>query len=65
MQATAHIGFIVAAYCAGVVVVVGLIVWVMLDYRRQRRVLAELETKGISRRSAREPARTASDNLDR
>jgi heme exporter protein D len=53
MQATAHIGFIVAAYGAGVVVIVSLIAWVMLDYRLQRRILAELETKGVSRRSAR------------
>ena len=56
MQATAHTEFIVAAYGAGVVVVVALIAWVMLDYRLQRRILAELETKGISRRSARESA---------
>ena len=56
MQATAHIEFIVAAYGAGVVVIVALIAWVMLDYRLQRRILAELETKGVSRRSAREPA---------
>jgi heme exporter protein D len=56
MQAMAHIGFIVAAYGAGVVVVVALIAWITLDYRLQRRILAELETKGISRRSARESA---------
>ena len=56
MQATAHIGFIVAAYGAGAVVIVALIAWVMFDYRLQRRILAELETKGVSRRSAREPA---------
>jgi heme exporter protein D len=54
MQATAHIGFILAAYSAGVVVIVALIAWVMLDYRLQRRILAELETKGVARRSARE-----------
>jgi heme exporter protein D len=53
MQATAHIGFIVAAYGAGAVVIVALISWVMFDYRLQRRILAELETKGVSRRSAR------------
>ena len=56
MAATAHIEFIVAAYSAGVAVIVALIAWVTLDYRLQRRVLAELETKGISRRSARESA---------
>jgi len=56
MAATAHIEFIVAAYIAGIVVIVALIAWIMLDYRLQRRILAELETKGISRRSARESA---------
>ena len=56
MQATAHIGFIVAAYGAGVVVIVALVAWVMFDYRLQRRILAELETNGVSRRSARELA---------
>jgi heme exporter protein D len=63
MAATAHVGFIVAAYSAGIVVVGALIVWVMVDYRMQRRMLAELETKGIARRSAREPAeRTANED---
>jgi heme exporter protein CcmD len=56
MQATAHIEFIATAYGAGVVVIAALIAWVMLDYRLQRRILAELETKGVSRHSAREPA---------
>jgi heme exporter protein CcmD len=53
MQATANIGFIVAAYGAGAVVIVALIAWVMFDYRLQRRILGELETKRVSRRSAR------------
>jgi heme exporter protein D len=56
MQATAHIGFIVAAYAAGIIVVVALIAWVVLDYRTQRRILGELEAKGLSRRSVREAA---------
>ena len=47
MQATTHIEFIVAAYGAGVAVIVALIAWVMVDYRLQRRILAELETKGV------------------
>jgi heme exporter protein D len=63
MPATAHIAFIVGAYGAGIVVIVALIAWVMLDYRWQRRILADLETKGVARRSAREPAkRTASED---
>jgi heme exporter protein D len=55
MQPTAHTDFIAAAYAAGIVVVAALIAWVTLDYRAQRRTLAELEMQGISRRSA--PAR--------
>jgi len=61
MQATAHIGFIVAAYGAGIVIIVALIAWVMVDYRTQRRILAELESKGIARRSA-AAERAASEN---
>jgi len=55
MQATAHIDFILAAYAAGIIVIAALIAWVVLDYRAQRRTLAELEMQGISRRSV--PAR--------
>jgi len=58
MQATAHIDFIVAAYAAGLIVIVALIAWVMLDYRSQRRILTELERQGLSRRST--PVREAS-----
>ena len=63
MQAPAHIAFIVAAYAAGIIVVAALIAWVMLDYRMQRRILAGLETKGISRRSAREVERTDGEHV--
>ena len=52
MQAAAHTGFIIAAYAAAVVVVGGLIAWVMLDYRAQLRNLADLEKRGVTRRSA-------------
>jgi len=52
MQATNHIDFILAAYAAGVAVVVGLIAWVMLDYRAQLRQLTDLEKRGFTRRSA-------------
>jgi heme exporter protein D len=66
MPATAHIEFIIAAYGFGVVVIIALIAWVMIDYRLQRRVLAELETKGISRRSGRERAGQApSDEMSK
>jgi heme exporter protein D len=52
MQATAHIDFIAAAYGASIVVIGALIAWVVLDYRMQRRILAELDAQGIARRSA-------------
>ncbi len=56
MTTTAHLDFIAAAYAAAAIVIGALIAWVMLDYRAQRRVLAELETQGFTRRSA--PARS-------
>jgi heme exporter protein D len=52
MSEAAHTGFIIAAYAVAVIVVVGLCAWVMLDYRAQRRNLADLERRGIARRSA-------------
>ena len=52
MAGAAHTGFIIAAYAAGLIVIVGLCAWVMLDYRAQRRNLADLERRGITRRSA-------------
>jgi heme exporter protein D len=52
MQAANHMGFIVAAYAAAAAVVVGLIAWVALDYRTQSRRLADLELRGVTRRSA-------------
>jgi heme exporter protein D len=48
-----HGGFILAAYLAAVVVLAGLVVWIVLDGRILRRRLADLESRGIRRRSAR------------
>ena len=45
--------FIVAAYASVVIVLMGLIVWIVADARRQERALAELEAKGVTRRSER------------
>jgi heme exporter protein D len=47
-----HIGFIVAAYAAGVLVVLALIGWIAADHRAQLRILADLERQGLTRRSA-------------
>jgi heme exporter protein D len=47
-----HAGFIVAAYTAGVLVVLSLIGWIVADHRAQLRILADLEQQGVARRSA-------------
>jgi heme exporter protein D len=57
MNAVNHMGFIVASYAAAVAIVGILIAWVTLDYRTQRLRLADLEIRGVTRRSA--PARSA------
>lgn len=48
-----HSGFIIAAYAMAAVTIAGLIAWVWLDYRTQKRRLAELEARGVTRRSER------------
>jgi heme exporter protein D len=52
MEAANHMGFIVAAYAVTVIIVATLIAWVMLDHRAQQRALADLDKRGVSRRSA-------------
>jgi heme exporter protein D len=52
MDAANHMGFIVASYAAAVAVVGALVAWVTLDYRTQRLRLADLDTRGVTRRSA-------------
>lgn len=47
-----HAAFIWAAYAVTFVVVLGLIVFIVQDDRRQRQLLADLERQGIRRRSA-------------
>ncbi|ODN72517.1 heme exporter protein CcmD [Methylobrevis pamukkalensis] len=47
-----HAGFILASYGITVAVIAGLIVWVIADHRAQKRRLADLEARGLRRRSA-------------
>lgn len=47
-----HAGFIVSAYLVAALVVVLLILWVATDHVAQKRALADLERRGITRRSA-------------
>jgi heme exporter protein D len=50
-----HASFIVASYAMAALVVLGLIAWVLADFRAQRRVLADLEARGVRRRSEKSP----------
>jgi heme exporter protein D len=50
-----HAAFIVASYAMAALVVLGLVVWVLADLRAQRRVLADLEARGVRRRSEKPP----------
>ena len=50
-----HAGFIAAAYVATALVLAGLLLWIVIDGRAQRRRLADLEARGIRRRSAGTP----------
>jgi heme exporter protein D len=51
-----HAAFIIAAYATAAVVVVGLIAWVIADHDAQRRLLADLEARGVTRRSEKSEA---------
>ena len=48
-----HAPFIIAAYAVTFVAIAALALAIVEDDRKQRRLLAELEAKGIRRRSAR------------
>jgi heme exporter protein D len=53
-----HAAFILVSYVAAIAVVAGLVAWVIVDFRAQRRALGDLEAHGVTRRSAeiKEPA---------
>ena len=53
MNFGSHADFIVAAYAVTLFVVAALIAWVLLDYSAQRRILGDLEERGITRGSQR------------
>ena len=48
-----HADFILAAYAVAVVVIGAMIAWVIIDHRRQLRILSDLEERGVTRRSER------------
>ena len=48
-----YASFIVSSYALVTVVVLILIVWIAIDYRRQKARLRDLEASGVVRRSGR------------
>ncbi|MEN3929539.1 heme exporter protein CcmD [Microvirga sp. W0021] len=48
-----HSVFIIGAYAFAIIVIAGLVGRIMLDTKTQKRRLAELEARGIGRRSKR------------
>ena len=53
-----YTGFILAAYGFSALAVIGLVAWIALDAKAQKRALADLEARGIRRRSAANPETT-------
>ena len=51
-----YTSFIVTSYALVMAVVLMMIVWIVLDYRRQQSRLRELEASGVFRRSGRSAA---------
>jgi heme exporter protein D len=51
-----YTSFIVTSYLLVAAVVLMLIVWIAIDYRRQKERLRELEASGVVRRSGRSAA---------
>jgi heme exporter protein D len=51
MELGPHSAFIVIAYGLATLIVGAMIVWVVADHRRQLRSLADLEARGVTRRS--------------
>jgi len=50
-----HANFIIAAYAAAALVIAALAAWIWRDYATQRRLLRDLEDRGVTRRSERAP----------
>ncbi|HZL29751.1 MAG TPA: heme exporter protein CcmD [Pseudolabrys sp.] len=46
-----HASFIIASYIVTAFVVIAMILWIIADYATQRRILRELEARGVRRRS--------------
>jgi heme exporter protein D len=53
MNFSPHADFIIASYAVTVFVIAALVAWVVIDYSAQRRILGDLEDRGVTRRSRR------------
>jgi len=51
-----HADFIIASYALTAFVVAALVAWIVLDYSAQRRILGDLEARGVTRRAQRKDA---------
>lgn len=60
-----HASFIIAAYAVAFVALGALTIATVADDRRQRRLLADLERRGITRRSAAKPRPAATPTVTR
>ena len=56
MELAPHMSFIAAAYGVATLIIAATIAWVVYDYRSLKRVLADLEKRGATRRSAPRPS---------
>jgi heme exporter protein D len=48
-----YAAFILGAYGTAALIVTAMVAWVVVDHRRQTRALADLEARGVTRRSDR------------
>jgi heme exporter protein D len=53
MNLGAHASFIIASYVIVAVVIALLIGWIVADHAAQKRILSDLEKRGVTRRSQR------------
>jgi heme exporter protein D len=53
MELGPYAAFILAAYLAALVIVGAMVAWVLIDHRRQTKILSDLEASGMTRRSER------------
>ena len=56
-----YASFILGAYGAAALIVIAMVAWVAIEHRRQARALAELEARGVTRRSEQRPGPAATE----